>query len=83
MIPFDKYLDKYAVLATNYFNNFEDLYGIRIHDSQVFKFKGKYVIARPLTKEDLKDEDFLHWLDSVWKHDETNLKLFLKHKRVK
>jgi len=81
MIDFSPYLEDYVVLMTNDFTSPEQLPGIRDKHVKVFKFKGLYVLARPVTKEDLKDEDFVQWLNSVWKHDENNLKSFLKHKK--
>lgn len=80
MIPYDKYIGEFVVLITNAFTNPEDISGIRKSNSRVFKFKGKYVLARPLTIEDLKDEDFVDWLNSMWGHKETNIKTFIKNR---
>ena len=66
---------------TNNFSSPEQLPGIRDEQVKAFKFKGFYVLVRPVTKEDLKDEDFVQWLNSIWKHDEKNIKSFLKYKR--
>lgn len=81
MIDFCKYVHKHVVLFTNSFGSVEELSGIRTGTSTIFRFKKKWVAARPLTPEDLKDEDFVHWLDSMWSHDEAKLKAFLKHKK--
>ena len=81
MIEFHKYLGKDVVLITNSFNSYEEISGIRIQDSKAFRFKDRWVLTRTLTLTDLKDEDYLQWLDSMWGHDEENIKLFLRHKR--
>lgn len=80
MIPYDKYIGEYVVLITNAFATPEDISGIRNSNSRIFRFKGKYVLARPLTLEDLKDEDFIDWLNSMWGHKELNIKSFLRSK---
>jgi|WetSurSiteA1Bulk_404760.scaffolds.fasta_scaffold61643_2 hypothetical protein len=81
MIDFTPYLGDYVVLMTNDFASPDQLPGIRDEQVKVFKFKGLYVLARPVTKDDLKDEDFVQWLNSIWKHDEKNVKTFLKYKQ--
>lgn len=81
MIAFDKYLGQDIVLITNSVDSLEDISGIRINESKLFKYKDKWVWARALTLHDLKDDDYLHWLDSMWGHDETHLKSFLRHKK--
>lgn len=81
MIDFMKYIGSYVVLMTNDVDSPEELPGIRNKQEKVFKFKGHYVLARPITLEDIKDEDFQLWLNSIWKHDESNVKSFLKYKR--
>jgi hypothetical protein len=81
MIAFDKYLGKDVVLITNSFDSIEEISGIRIDDSKLFKYKDRWVLVRTLTEEDLRDEDYLPWLSSLWGHNESNLKSFLRHKR--
>lgn len=81
MIDFTKYVGEYVVLMTNDVDSPEELPGIRNKQEKVFKFKGHYVLVRPVTKEDVMDEDFAQWLTSIWKHDEANVKSFLRNKR--
>lgn len=81
MIPFEKYVGEYAVLITNSVSDKDEISGIRTNQSKLFQFKKKWVVARPLTKEDLRDYSFICWLDSVWDHEEINLKSFIKHKK--
>lgn len=81
MINFEPYLGKAVVLITKEVDSPDDISGIRIDTSTVFKFKNKWVLARPLTAEDLQDEDFIGHLNSIWKHDEDLLKSFLRHKK--
>ena len=81
MIDFTKYIGKYIVLMTNDFLTQEELPGIRDEQSKVFKYGGAFVMVRPLTLEDLKDEDFVLWLHSMWKHDEVNIINFVKNGR--
>lgn len=78
MIDFSRYIGKHIVLVTNFNPEYEALSGIRISNAQLFKFKGKWVIARPLTKSDVDDEDFICFLESMWHHDEVQLKAFVK-----
>jgi len=80
MIDFSKYLGKPIVLSTKYFDSEEDVSGIRSKSSTliVLKFKGRFVAARPLTKDDLKDEDFLQWMQSMWNSDTTKILTFIK-----
>lgn len=66
---------------TNNFLHPEELPGIRDEQAKVFKYGGTYVQVRPLTTEDLKDDDFIQWLQSMWKHDETSVKMFIKNKK--
>jgi hypothetical protein len=83
MIDFNSYLGQYIVLATKYAKNPKDISDIRIQDSKIFKVADRWVIARKLIEEDLKDEDFYLWLNSMW-DKERNLKLFiLNRKEVK
>lgn len=79
MIDFTKYIGKYIVLMTNDFLTQEELPGIRDELSKVFKYGGAFVLVRPLTVEDLKDEDFILWLHSMWKHAEVNIINFVKN----
>lgn len=81
MINFNQYINKPVVLITNDFDSYEDISGIRICNSTVFRFQGKWVLTRLLTSEDLKDEDYCAHLDSIWHHNEEKLKTFLKHKK--
>jgi len=82
MISFDNYVGEYVVLITNSFDSLDDISGIRINNSRVFKYKNQWVIARQLTLEDIKDIDFLMYLSSIWQHDELKLKSFIRHKVV-
>lgn len=81
MINFADYLGKEVVLVTNSFDSVEEISGIRIEEATLFRYKDKWVWARALTLHDLKDDDYLHWLDSMWGHDENHLKSFLRHKK--
>lgn len=80
MIDFTPYIGEYLVLVTNDFEDPQELSGIRNDSSKVFKYKGLYTLVRPVTREDLKDEDFLQFLTSMWKDDLNGLKFFLKYK---
>ena len=80
MIDFTPYIGEYLVLVTNDFEDPQELSGIRNDDSKVFKYKGLYTLVRPITRVDLKDEDFVQFLTSTWKDDLNNLKYFLKYK---
>lgn len=81
MIPFEDYVGEYVVLVTKSVGTLEEISGIRTNLSKAFRFKKKWVLARPLLKDDLRDEDFLCWLDSVWGRKELNLKSFIKHRK--
>jgi len=81
MIDFSPYIGKFVVLVTNDFATPDQLFGIRSEFAKIFRFKGQYVAARAVTKDDLKDEDFVQWLNSIWRHDELNIKVFLKYKK--
>jgi hypothetical protein len=81
MIDFSKYIDRYIVLMTNSFSHPEDLPGIRNKESRIFKYGGTYVMVRPFTKDDLKDDDFIQWMSSMWKHNEVNITNFLKNSK--
>ena len=81
MISFSTYIGEHIVLSTKFFSSPEELSGIRTNDSKVFKYRNQFVIVRALNEDDLKDEDFVPWLDSMWVHNETNIKLFLRHRK--
>ena len=81
MIPFTNYIGEHIVIASKYFSSPNELSGIRSYDSKIFKFRNQYVLTRALTDSDLKDEDFVPWLESMWAYKETNLKLFLRHRK--
>jgi hypothetical protein len=81
MIDFSTYIGQEVVLITNSFDSFDEISGIRINDSKLFKYKDKWVWARSLTLQDLKDDDYLQWLDNIWRHDENHLRSFLRHKK--
>lgn len=80
MFDFTKYLHKYIVRITKDYEDPEQLSGIRIQESQLVKFKKRWVLVRALTSEDLKDEDFIIQLYNNWKHDEALIKSFLRYK---
>jgi hypothetical protein len=80
MIDFSKYINEWAVLITNFTCDPQDLYGISIIDAKVFKYHNKWVIVRKLTLEDVRNEDFVDWMNSMWNRDEAKLKLFLRYK---
>ncbi len=81
MIDFTKYVGEYIVLVTNLTKDVNRISGIRSSNLgiELFSFKKQYVCARQLTKEDLKDEDFVSWLNSMWP-DERKLLNFKNHK---
>jgi hypothetical protein len=81
MINFTLYIGEPVVLATNDTRTVEELSGIRVEYGDIFKYDGRYVIARPLTARDLKDPDYVDWLNSMWHHDEKNIRKFLQYKR--
>jgi len=81
MIPFNDYLGQHIVLASKYFSSPEELSGIRTDESRIFQFRKQFVLTRALRPNDLKDEDFVPWLESMWGHRELNLKNFLRHRR--
>jgi hypothetical protein len=79
MIDFTKYIGSYIVLMTNDFFTPEEVPGIRDGQAVVFRYGGVYTLVRPLIAEDLKDEDFIPWLHSMWKHDEKNIINFIRN----
>jgi hypothetical protein len=82
MIDFTKYLGEYIVLITNFTKDVNRISGIRNSNLgiEIYSYKKQYICARQLTKNDLRDEDFVTWLNSMWA-DEHKLKLFINHKR--
>jgi hypothetical protein len=48
---------------------------------KIFRYKQKYVLARTLTIEDLKDEDYVDCLHNMWK-SKTELDKFLRYSRT-
>lgn len=81
MIPFEQYIGEYVVLVTKSVADPDEISGIRTNLSKLFRFKKKWVVARQLLRDDVRDEDFLCWLDSVWGREELNLKSFIKHRK--
>jgi hypothetical protein len=68
MIDFSKYVGKHVKIVTNFTDSPELLFGIRddILGIELFTINGRYVCASILTAEDLKDEDFVQWLNTMW-----------------
>jgi len=82
MIDFKKYVGKPVILVTNFTDDISKIYGIRTERLHLCSFKNQWAIVRDLTEKDLKDEDFVDWLNNMWP-DEKKLKLFLRyHKRT-
>jgi len=81
MINFTKYINEYVVRITKDYDDPIEISGIRISDSKLVKFKQKWVLVRKLTKDDVRDEDFVDQLENNWKHDESAIKTFLRYKR--
>jgi hypothetical protein len=79
-IDFNNYIGKYIVLVTNYKTTLSKL-PVSIANMQVFRYKQKYVLARYLTIEDLKDEDFVDCLHNMWK-SRIELDKFLRYSRT-
>ena len=79
MIDFSKFIGKYVVLVTNYTGTPDELFGIRNDKSSIelFTIHDKYVCVRILDESDLKDDDFVQWLNTMWV-DEIQLITFLK-----
>lgn len=88
MIDFSKYIGKHIILVTNYFDSPDDLFGIRneLSGIELFTVNNKYVCVRILTLDDLKDEDYLQWLNTMWPTEQSltifrkNLKKWIKRK---
>ena len=83
MIDFSKYVNKPIVLVTNYTNSAEELLN-NVDEStgvDLFVINKRYVCVRKLTLEDLKDEDFVPWLNTMWP-TEIVLTTFLKKSRA-
>jgi hypothetical protein len=78
-INFEKYVGKNIVLATNYAKTLNSL-PLSIDNMKVLRYKQKYVLAKALTREDLQDEDFVDYLQNMWKTEE-ELDKFLKYSR--
>ena len=81
MIQFEAYVGEYIILITNPVCTPEEIFGIRSETDKIFKFKGQYVLVRAINQEDLRDDDFVLWLDSMWGHNEINLKKFIRYRR--
>jgi sulfur relay (sulfurtransferase) DsrF/TusC family protein len=79
MIDFNKFIGKNAVLVTNYTNTPDELFGIRneLSTIELFTINNRYICVRTLNESDLKDDDFVQWLNTMWS-DETELITFLK-----
>ena len=79
MIDFSKFIGKYVVLVTNYTGTPDELTGIRNDKSSIelFTINNKYICVRILDESDLKDDDFVQWLNTMW-IDESQLITFLK-----
>ena len=79
MIDFNKFIGKYVILVTNYTDSPDELFGIRdeLSTIELFTIRNKYVCVRILNESDLKDEDFVQWLNTMWP-DEQQLILFIK-----
>lgn len=73
------YIGKYIVLITNYTvkNTFKDI----APELRIVKYKQKYVLARTLKEDDLKDEDFVDYLSNMWKTN-SEINNFLKNGRA-
>jgi hypothetical protein len=83
MIDFSQYVGKPIVLVTNYTNSAEELFG-NIDESvgvNLFIMDKRYVCVRNLMAEDLKDEDYIPWLNTMWP-TETLLNTFIKKSKV-
>jgi hypothetical protein len=81
MIDYTLYINKPIVLTSKYFSEITELPNLNL---SIYKFKNKYVCVKILTKSDAEDEDFVDWLNTIWKHTEKNIKQFLRHaKKIK
>jgi hypothetical protein len=79
MIDFNQYIGKPIVLVTNYHNTASDLYSSIDVSAGIYLYNidKRYVCTRALEAEDLKDEDYVQWLNTMWP-TETTLITFLK-----
>lgn len=80
MIDFQKYIGFPVVLVTNFTKDSNRISGIRDERLNLHKFKRQFVIARELTSKDLKDEDFVDYLNKMWP-EEKSLRSFLKYSK--
>ena len=82
MIDFHKYIGEHIVLVTNFAKSLDRIIGIRtdLTKEQVFTYKKQFVRARMLRVDDLKDEDFVQWLNAMWPN-ETILKQYKTYKK--
>jgi sulfur relay (sulfurtransferase) DsrF/TusC family protein len=83
MIDFSRYIGKPIVLVTNYTNSAEELFGNMDETAgiELFVMEKRYICVRKLMPEDLKDEDFIPWLNTMWP-TEILLTTFLKKSRI-
>lgn len=82
MIDYALYINKPIILTSKYFSEITEL--PNLETLPIYKFKNKYVCVRTLTKSDVEDEDFVDWLNTIWKHDERHIKSFLRYaKKIK
>lgn len=66
VIDLEKYIGEDIVLTTNFAPLLSKLPN-SLPGLKVIHYKQKYVLARALTREDLLDEDFVDYLQNMWK----------------
>jgi sulfur relay (sulfurtransferase) DsrF/TusC family protein len=82
MTDFSKYFDKYIVLVTNYTTSPQELKSLKSeqYDIKIVKYNDKYVCVRSLKEDDLRDEDYVIWLQTMWQIEE-DITLFLRNSK--
>jgi hypothetical protein len=78
-INFQDYIGEYIVLTTNFAPMLKKLPDT-LPGLKVICYKQKFVLAKALTVEDLSDEDFVDYLNKMWKTAE-DLKRFIRLSR--
>lgn len=81
-IDFNKYIDKPIVLVTNFCTNRDEVLTKIEPPHGLYRFKQQWIVARPLTVQDVEDEDFNTWLHNMWGKNELSIKAFIRYSKL-